>query len=129
MKFLNKAVIVAGAISLSLSILSATTYIVESGDTLGGIANKLGYNSIKAAGITSVPSGNMNLIFVGDEIHYISKHKKKRIILRKNKVDLDKFCFEDNRSIHYKADERCKLKKAKIHKRKAKKKTSSHSSH
>ncbi len=36
-----------------------------------------------------------------------SKKRKKRFILKKAEVDLDKFCFKDNRSIHYKSEERC----------------------
>ncbi len=36
------------------------------------------------------------------------KKRKKRLALKKQKVDLNKFCFKDNHSIHYKVQERCK---------------------
>jgi hypothetical protein len=108
MRILNKALLFVGAITLSVSCLNAQTYIVKKGDTLGQIVHELGFESIDAAGINSVPSGNINLIFVGDEIQYIGHKKKKRFVLRKPKLDLNKFCFEDNRSIHYRANERCK---------------------
>ena len=37
-----------------------------------------------------------------------AKKRKKRTNLKKPKVNIDKFCFKDNHSIHYKAEERCK---------------------
>ncbi|MCK5110105.1 MAG: hypothetical protein KAQ94_01200 [Arcobacteraceae bacterium] len=36
------------------------------------------------------------------------KKKKKRVTLKKVKVDLDNFCFKDDHSIHYRAEERCR---------------------
>ncbi len=110
MKLLTKLTISVGmALTIGATSMSAATYTVQPGDTLNGIIyNKLGFKSLKEAGIKSVPSGDINKIFVGDKIEYTKKHKKKRFVLRKNKVDLKKFCFEDNRSIHYKASERCK---------------------
>ncbi len=131
MKFLSKSMILAGAISLGVSGLNAATYIVAQGDTVGGIVQKLGFASIKAAGIESVPSGDMNLIFVGDAIHYTPKKvKTKRHGFKKQKLDLNKFCFEDNRSIHYKACERCEPNrfesKKKLVRKQAKRATSSH---
>lgn len=120
--------VVVGALALYSSSAFATTYIVEPGDTLGGIAQKLGFKSIKAAGIESVPSGDFNKIFIGDEIKYVALKKKKRFVQRKANVDLNKFCFEDNRSIHYKAEERCRPDrfdaKKKIIKKKKRKPTS-----
>jgi len=73
---LKKAIISLG-IAASFGIISANAaiYTVQAGDTLGGIVDKLGYKSIAAAGITSVPSGNMTLIRVGDKIEYKSKYK------------------------------------------------------
>jgi cytochrome c-type protein NapB len=44
-------------------------YTVKDGDTVGKIVNKLGFKSIKEAGIT-VPSGNLSMIYVGDKITY-----------------------------------------------------------
>jgi|GEM_PF-589089 len=132
MKFLSKSMILAGAISLGMGGLNASTYIVTPGDTVGGIVKYLGFKSIKDAGIESVPSGDMNLIFAGDIIHYTPKKikAKKRHVLEKQKLDLDKFCFEDSRSIHYKACERCEpnrfeSKKTLVRKQ-AKRATSSH---
>jgi len=40
--------------------------------------------------------------------HAIASKKRKKHKLRVKKIDLDKFCFKDNRSIHYNAKERCK---------------------
>jgi cytochrome c-type protein NapB len=62
------------SISLSLALGLATTatagmYTVQSGDTVGQIATKLGFKSIKDAGMT-VPSGNLAVIYVGDKITY-----------------------------------------------------------
>jgi uncharacterized protein YcfL len=36
------------------------------------------------------------------------KKRRKKVRLKKEKIDLDKFCFKDNHSIHYRAQERCK---------------------
>ena len=50
---------------------------------------------------------------IQNEINYekhvqnIKKHKK-RFKIKKHKIDLNKFCFKDARSIHYRAEERCK---------------------
>jgi len=62
------------SISLAVSLGLATTaiagmYTVKDGDTVGKIVNKLGFKSIKEAGIT-VPSGDLSLIYVGDKITY-----------------------------------------------------------
>ncbi len=108
MKLLTK-VAVATSITLLLSSSSAfasSTYTVKSGDTLLGIVYKLGFNSIEEAGF-KVPSGDINKIFPGDQLGYKGKKKKSRF-KSKAKIDLDKFCFKDNRSIHYKSTERCK---------------------
>ena len=43
------------------------TYVVQSGDTLSGIANQLGINMHN---ITGYSSGNMNLIYPGETLHY-----------------------------------------------------------
>lgn len=40
--------------------------------------------------------------------HIKKVKKKKKIRLKKQKIDLKKFCFKDNHSIHYKSQERCK---------------------
>ncbi|MEA3498327.1 MAG: c-type cytochrome [Campylobacterota bacterium] len=73
---LKKVIIGLGlACTVGLTSASAETYTVQQGDTLGGIAEKLGFNSISAAGITSVPSGNLAVIRVGDKIEYTPKHK------------------------------------------------------
>jgi len=94
-----------GACLLLASLnLSASTYVVEKGDTLSKIASKLGFDSIKKAHF-KVPSGNLNKIFPGDIIHY-TKRKRKRFVHKKT-INLDKFCFKDSRSIHYRAEERC----------------------
>ncbi len=44
------------------------TYTVKSGDTLNSISNKYGFSNYKKAGISSVPSGNFNLIHPGEKI-------------------------------------------------------------
>ena len=109
MKLLRKVTISVGiALLFGATTVSArsNTYIVESGDTLLGIAYKLGFNSIEEAELTA-PSGDINKIFVSDELEYKTK-RKKRFILKQPEVDLDRFCFKDNRSIHYRATERCK---------------------
>ena len=38
----------------------------------------------------------------------VKKHKKRFKVKKHKKVDLKKFCFKDARSIHYRAEERCK---------------------
>lgn len=43
-------------------------YKVQQGDTLNKIANKYGFTNYKQAGVSSVPSGNFDLIRVGEEI-------------------------------------------------------------
>ncbi|MEA3513556.1 MAG: c-type cytochrome [Campylobacterota bacterium] len=60
---------------VSLTTASAATYTVKSGDTLGSIANDLGFKTYSQAGITSVPSGDFAKIMVGDKIEYTPKHK------------------------------------------------------
>lgn len=47
----------------------ATSHVVKAGETLNSIAKQYGYSNYKAAGITSVPSGNFDLIRVGDVIN------------------------------------------------------------
>lgn len=37
-----------------------------------------------------------------------AKKRNKRVNITKKPVDLEKFCFQDNLSIHYRAEERCK---------------------
>lgn len=46
------------------------TYVVKKGQTLNDIAKELGYTNFQEAGITSVPSGNFNLLNQGDVINY-----------------------------------------------------------
>lgn len=46
----------------------SNTYTVKAGDTLNSIAQAQGYANYREAGITSVPSGNFNLIRPGDVI-------------------------------------------------------------
>lgn len=46
----------------------ATKYVVKPGDTLNSIAQRAGFKDYKAAGISSVPSGNFDLIRPGEEI-------------------------------------------------------------
>lgn len=50
----------------------AGTYTVQSGDTIGGIAKKLGFKSYEEANFV-VPSGDLSKINVGDEITYDDK--------------------------------------------------------
>ncbi len=109
MKLLDKLTISASiALLLSSSNVFASTYTVQSGDTLYSIVDKLGYNTIEEAKI-QVPSGDINKIFPGDVLKYKSKHKKRKAKFKsKEKIDLKKFCFKDNRSIHYRTEERCK---------------------
>ena len=62
------------SISLIVALGLATTatagmYTVQNGDTVGKIVDKLGFKSIKEAGIT-VPSGDLAKIYVGDKITY-----------------------------------------------------------
>lgn len=46
---------------------TSRTYVVQSGDTLSGIASQLGVNIYNITGYTS---GNMNLIYPGETLHY-----------------------------------------------------------
>ena len=109
MKLLKRVTVGVGvALLLGTTSVSAATYTVQSGDTLLGIAYKLGFDSVKAAGITSVPSGDLAKIFPGEQISYKGKHKKKSRFVSKEKINLKKFCFKNNHSIHYRAQERCK---------------------
>ena len=48
--------------------MAVTNYTVKPGDTLNKIANSYGYKDYKEAGITSVPSGNFDLIRPGETI-------------------------------------------------------------
>lgn len=89
---------------LSTLNINASTYVVKKGDNLAKIAYKLGFKSIAKAKF-QVPSGDINKIFPGDILHY-TKRKRKRIVYHRP-INLDKFCFKDNRSIHYRAEERC----------------------
>ena len=106
MKKINK-VVFSLSISLlcSASALVASTYTVQNGDTITGITYKLGFNSIDQAKFT-VPSGNLDKIFPGDILNY--KKKKKIRFVKKEIINLKKFCFKDSRSIHYRAVERCR---------------------
>lgn len=51
----------------------AEQYDVKAGDTLNSIAKKYGFSNYKEAGINSVPSGNFDLIRVGDKINIGAK--------------------------------------------------------
>lgn len=106
MNLLKKVSIGTSMILLLTTNVVAATYQVKAGDTLYGIVYKLGFQSIEESGLKA-PSGNIHKIFPGDVLEYKGK-KKKRFVLQKSKVDLDKFCFKSNRSIHYRAKERCK---------------------
>lgn len=46
----------------------ATQHVVKAGETLNAISKQYGYSNYKEAGVTSVPSGNFDLIRVGDVI-------------------------------------------------------------
>ena len=106
MKLLKKMVIgLSVALFIGTTSVSAGTYIVEPGDTVSGILHKLKFNSVEEAKLVT-PSGDINKIFVGDILTYKSTKHKKRFVLKKTKNN--KFCFKDNRSIHYRASERCK---------------------
>ena len=109
MKLLKKISIGAGITLLLATNVVADTYTVKSGDTLLGITYNLGFNSIEEAGFKA-PSGDVNKIFPGDMLEFNAKHKKKKkkFVLQQPKVNIDKFCFKSNRSIHYRAAERCK---------------------
>jgi LysM repeat protein len=126
MKLFKKMAVVTGMtllLSSSSLLASPSIYFVKKGDTLSRIVNKLGFSSIKESGI-KVQSGNNNIIYVGEGLIYHAKHKKKKkhaFKLRKN-IDLAKFCFKDNHSIHYRSEERCIIKADKKHSVKRKKK-------
>lgn len=66
----NKLIAASVAFALSSTFAFAGTYVVQSGDTLAKIVNKLGFSSVEAAGITTVPSGDMSKLRVGDKIEY-----------------------------------------------------------
>lgn len=46
----------------------AITHTVKSGETLNSIAKQYGFSNYKEAGVSSVPSGNFDLVRVGDAI-------------------------------------------------------------
>jgi len=69
-KLNSKLIAASAALALSSTLAFAGTYTVQPGDTLAKIVSKLGFSSATAAGITAVPSGNMNVIRVGDRIEY-----------------------------------------------------------
>lgn len=73
MKVVKGILLSATVATLFGSSLFAKDYIVKSGDTLNEIVHNLGFKSKKDAGITSVPSGNFDLIYVGDVIKYNAK--------------------------------------------------------
>ncbi len=119
MKLLTKIAISTGLVlTLGATSASAAFYTVQKGDTLNKIVKQLGFQSIQAAGITSVPSGNLSKIYPGDMIEYTAKHKKrkrrfhKKVVSKKAKdgktVKKVKFCFKDAKDIHYRASQRCK---------------------
>lgn len=68
---MKKILIIAIATTLSSSLF-AGTYMVKDGDTVSGIAESYGLNYTKAN--FSVPSGDLNKIFIGDKITFDSKH-------------------------------------------------------
>jgi len=105
---LSKKLVIGTSIALTIcaTSMSAANYVVQKGDTLYGIVYKLGFNSVEEAGF-SAPSGDINKIFPGDTLGYHAK-KKKNKFKSKDKIDLEKFCFKNSRSIHYRAKERCK---------------------
>jgi len=76
--------------SVAMALATAATagvYTVQSGDTVGKIANKLGFKSIKEAGIT-VPSGDLMKIYVGDKITYTGTASVTEESLGLRKTDL-----------------------------------------
>jgi len=80
------------SISLSVALGLATTafagvYTVKDGDTVGKIVNKLGFKSIKEAGIT-VPSGDLMKIYIGDKITYTGSNSVTEESLGLRKTDL-----------------------------------------
>jgi LysM repeat protein len=106
MKLLNKFLISTSITVLLSTSIVADTYMVKSGDTLAKIVHHLGLNSLDEAEF-KVPSGILDKIFPGDIIEYKSKKHKSKFKLRE-KINLKKFCFESNRSIHYRTQERCR---------------------
>ena len=66
MKLTSKLIAAGAALALTSTLALAGTYTVKAGDTVAGIASKLGVsmNSIK------VPSGNINVVSVGDVVSY-----------------------------------------------------------
>jgi major membrane immunogen (membrane-anchored lipoprotein) len=108
MKLLKKISIGVGVSLMLATNVVASSYIVKSGDTLLGITYKLGFDSIEQAGFKA-PSGDIHKIFPGDVLEYKAKYKKKKSRFKsKEKIDLKKFCFKNNHSIHYRAEERCR---------------------
>jgi len=75
MKVVQGILLSATVATLFGSSLFAKDYVVKSGDTLSKIVHKLGFKSIEDAVIESVPSGNINLLHVGDVIQYRAKDK------------------------------------------------------
>jgi len=104
MKKISKVLYSIGISLMFASVnLSANSYMDKINNIFVDIQHKLGFNSNKQPDIK---------ILSDEEISSedIAKHKKKkkRFVKRKQEIDLEKFCFKDNRSIHYRADERCK---------------------
>ena len=74
--------------------------------------------SVETPKITSAIASDATKTEIKEEVEYekhIEKVKKRKSRLKrlrkhsdKKVVDLDKFCFKDSKSIHYKANQRCK---------------------
>ncbi len=82
--------------SLLFSGCTATTQSVEK-------------DEVKKAQISEVKKVEVSA--TANEVEIVKekkKKKKKRFSQKKQKAKSTKFCFKDNRSIHYRASERCK---------------------
>jgi len=83
MKIINKISISFGVALALATTASAAVYVVKKGDTVSQIAQNLGFTSIKQSGITSVPSANLDVIYVGDKITYTGTVTEESLGLRK----------------------------------------------
>ncbi len=86
MKMIKKISISLGVAMALATSATAATYIVKNGDTVSQIAKKLGFKSMADAGITSVPSGNLSMIYVGDKITYSDVVTEESLGLRKTNL-------------------------------------------
>jgi len=84
--------------------ISAALLLTACSTSQDNVAPKYNHNAVA----TNATQGEIQKqIDYEKHVKAVKKHKK-RFKIKKHKIDLKKFCFKDARSIHYRAEERCK---------------------